>query len=351
VSKKFTPIADLSTRNLRINAFAAMRAGAALRAYHYSPGDLGPPEIEIAITHCGVCHSDLHLIDNDWGVSSYPLVPGHEIVGVMTRAGSKVVGMRAGQRVGVGWLAGSCMSCDQCLGGKENLCAQARPTCVGRDGGYASHVRVDVRFAAPVPDSLPSEGAAPLLCGGITVFAPLSRRGLGENSRVGVVGLGGLGHLAVQYAKAMGFAVTVFSTTAGKENEAHRFGADRFVNSSRAGLLAVEKNTCDFILSTVPVDLPWAQYLSILRPNGALCIVGASPGEVRVPAVALLDGQKSIGGSAVGSNAEIKEMFHFSAKHAIIPMTEHYPMREVNEVLERLRKNRVRYRAVLVNES
>lgn len=328
-----------------------MRAGEALRPYRYAPGELEPSEVEIAITHCGICHSDLHLIENDWGVSSFPLVPGHEIVGRVTRAGSEAARVRVGQRVGVGWLAGSCMSCDACRGGNENLCAQALPTCVGRAGGYASHVRIDARFAAPIPDSLPSEVAAPLLCAGITVFAPLSRRGLNGNSRVGVVGLGGLGHLAVQYARAMGCAVTVFSTTAGKEDQARRFGADRFVNTTRGDSLAPEKNTCDFILATVPVGPPWAEYVNILRPNGALCIVGASPGEVSVPVFPLIEGQKSIGGSAIGSNAEITSMFRFSAQHAIAPMTELYAMREINEVLDRLKKNLVRYRAVLVNES
>jgi uncharacterized zinc-type alcohol dehydrogenase-like protein len=337
--------------DLRIDAFAAMRAGEALRPYQFSPGALKSTEVEIAVTHCGMCHSDLHLIDNDWGVSSYPLVPGHEIIGTVTRAGGEATAMRSGERVGVGWLAGSCMRCDQCRGGNENLCFLTRPTCVGREGGYASHVRVDARFAAVIPESLSSESAAPLLCAGITVFAPLSRRGLTNNSRVGVVGLGGLGHLAVQYACAMGCAVTVFSTTSEKEQEARRFGADRFIDVSRSGSLARAKNTCDFILATVPAKLPWAEYVGVLRPNGALCIVGASPGEIAVPAIALLDGQKSIEGSAVGSNAEMSEMFRFSAKHAIMPMTEVYPMAEVNEVLDRLRQNRVRYRAVLANES
>jgi uncharacterized zinc-type alcohol dehydrogenase-like protein len=340
-----------STDDSRINAFAAPGAGEVLRPYQYSLGTLRPTDVDIAVTHCGICRSDLHLIDNDWGVSTYPLVPGHEIIGTVTQAGSEAAEMRAGQRVGVGWLAGSCMSCDQCRDGNENLCFQARPTCVGRAGGYAGHVRVDARFAAVIPDGLSSESAAPLLCAGITVFGPLNRRGLKSDSRVGVVGLGGLGHLAVQYAGAMGCGVTVFSTSAGKEKEARRFGANRFVDTSRSGPLASAKNTCDFVLATVPVDLPRAEYLNVLRPNGALRIVGASPGEVRVPVIALLDGQKSIGGSAVGSNAEIREMFRFSAKYAIMPMTEPYPMKEVNQALNRLRQNRVRYRAVLVNES
>ena len=340
-----------TTEDLSIDAFAAQRACSTLQPHRYSAGVLLPAEVDIAISHCGVCHSDLHLIDNDWGVSTHPLVPGHEIIGTIIRAGEQAAGLRLGQRVGVGWLAGSCMGCEQCREGNENLCAQPRPTCVGRHGGYARRVRVDARFASPIPDSLPSESAAPLLCAGITVFAPLSRRGPKKNSRVGVVGLGGLGHLAVQFARAMGCAVTIFSSTASKEKESRDFGADHFVDLSRQGALAAEKSTCDFILVTVPVDLPWGQYVNVLKPNGALCIVGASPGELRVPLFGLLEGQKSIGGSAIGSNAEIREMFHFSAKHAIMPMTEVYPMKDVNNVLTRLRQNRVRYRAVLANES
>ncbi|MGH7796550.1 MAG: NAD(P)-dependent alcohol dehydrogenase [Candidatus Binatia bacterium] len=334
---------------LRIHAHAAPAAGEALRPYDYVPAELGAHEVEIAVTHCGICHSDLHLIDNDWGVSAYPLVPGHEIVGTVVHAGSEAAGLDIGQRIGVGWLAGSCMVCEQCRGANENLCRQARPTCVGRHGGYATHVRVDARFAAPLPDALLSEYGAPLLCAGITVFAPLSRRGLKPGARVGVVGLGGLGHLAVQYASAMGSAVTVFSSTADKQDEARRFGADQFVNVSRRGALAGEANTCDLIVATVPADLPWADYVSALKPNGLLCIVGVSPGEVRMPALGLIEGQKTIGGSAIGSNAEIRAMFQFSVEHAIMPVIELYAMKDVNKALERLRQNQVRYRAVLVN--
>lgn len=333
-----------------IDAFAAMRQGAALRPYRYARDDLGPCDVAIAITHCGICHSDVHLLDNDWNVTSYPFVPGHEIVGTIIATGSEVARSRIGERVGIGWLAGSCMECPQCLGGNENLCRQSRATCVGRHGGYATEVCADGRFAVPIPDALPSEYAAPLLCAGITVFAPLHRAGLKSNSRVGVVGLGGLGHLAVQYAKAMGSAVTVFSTTAAKAEEAHRIGADRFVTLDRRNSTVAEAGTCDLILATAPVDLPWVEYLRALKPNGGLCIVGAAPGEIKIPAVELIDGQKNICGSAVGSNHEIREMFQFSVQHGITPTIELYPMKEVNRALERLRKNRMRFRAVLVNE-
>jgi len=329
--------------------FAALRPGAELAPYSFDRAAPASTEVEIAVTHCGICHSDLHLVDNDWAVSVYPFVPGHEIVGTVLRTGADVSGLRVGQRVGTGWLAGSCMSCEQCAEGNENLCRAARPTCVGRNGGFAESVRVDARFAAPIPEAIASELAAPLFCAGITVFAPL-RRYVKENSRVGVIGLGGLGHLAVRYAQAMGCAVTVFSMTADKEQSARAFGADRFVEAGRPDALAAAAATCDFILSTVPVSLPWGEYVDVLKPDGQLCLVGASPGDVQVPAIALIDGQKSIGGSAIGSNAEIRAMLEFSAAHGIFPQVELFPMAQVNEAVARLRKNSVRYRAVLANE-
>jgi uncharacterized zinc-type alcohol dehydrogenase-like protein len=331
-----------------IHAYAALRAGAPLEPYQFAANSLAPLDVEIAVSHCGICHSDLHLIDNDWGVSSFPLVPGHEIVGVVTRIGAAVSHLSVGQRVGARWLAGSCMSCEQCLSGNENLCRRSQPTCIARPGGYASHLRVDSRFATAIPDSLPSELAAPLLCAGITVFAPLKRQMLKPTSRVGVIGLGGLGHFAAQFAKAMGFAVTVFSTSAQKQDEAYGFGADRFVDSSARGALSDAAGSCDMILTTVPVDLSWPEYLNLLKPNGHLCIVGASPGEVRVPAFALIDGQKSIGGSAVGSNGEVIDMLQFAAAHKIAPRIEAFALKDVNDALARLRQNQMRYRAVLV---
>lgn len=331
-----------------IRGFVALRPGAALEPRFIDRAAPAPTEIEVAVSHCGICHSDLHLIDNDWGVSVYPFVPGHEIVGTVVRAGAEVSCLRIGQRVGIGWLAGSCMSCEQCAEGNENLCSAPQPTCVGRNGGFAESVRVDRRFAAPIPEALPSEFAAPLFCAGISVFAPLCRY-VKENSRVGVIGVGGLGHLAIRYARAMGCAVTVFSRTPDKEQGARDFGADRFIDASRPEALAAAVATCDFILSTVPVSLPWTEYVNVLKPNGRLCLVGASPGDIQVPATALLDGQKSIGGSAIGSNAEIRAMLDFSAEHGILPQVELFPMAEVNQALARLRENNVRYRAVLAN--
>lgn len=336
-------------RRAAVCAYAAMRAGAALEPYAYASPELGAMDVDIEISHSGICHSDLHLIDNDWGVSSYPLVPGHEIVGTVSRVGTAVAELREGQRVGVGWLAGACLECAQCRRGEENLCRQAQPTCVGREGGYATRIRVDSRFAVVIPDSLSSEAAAPLLCAGITVFAPLRRAALKTEAFLGVIGIGGLGHLAIQYGKAMGCRVIAFSGSAAKAAEAQRFGAERFVVTSKRGALDAEAGSCDFLLSTVPADLPWTAYLNLLKPNGSLCIVGASPGEFKVPVVALIDGQKNVGGSAVGSNAEMRAMLKFSAEHNIAPMVELFEMKDVNRALDRLRGNHLRYRAVLTN--
>jgi uncharacterized zinc-type alcohol dehydrogenase-like protein len=339
-----------TTKQEKISAYAAIGVGQALQSYEYIPKELGSLEIEIAISHCGICHSDLHLIKNDWSVSLYPLVPGHEIIGTVARIGSAVGNLRVGQRVGVGWFAGACFECEMCRLGEENLCAAAQATCVGREGGYATRVRVDFRFAFLIPDSLPSEYAAPLLCAGITVFAPLHRHGLNKATRLGVVGIGGLGHLALQYGHTMGCHVTAFSSSAAKAEEAKRLGADEFVDTSPKGAVAGRANTCDFLLSTVPADLPWGDYVNVLRPNGRLCIVGAPANDLKLSAFPLIVGQKSVVGITVGSNSEMRQMLAFSAQHNVRPQIEMFSMPEVNQALERLRQNQLRYRAVLANQ-
>ncbi len=203
-----------------INGYAAHAAGAELLPYKYAPGTLKPTDVEIQISHCGICHSDIHLINNDWGISEFPFIPGHEIVGKISAVGSEVTTLSMGQRVGLGWQSNSCGVCEWCLQGKENLCAQSQGTAVHRNGGYADAVRANARFVIPIPEKLESENAAPLLCGGITVYNPIRTHGVNPSSRVGVVGIGGLGHLAVQFARAFGAEVTAFSTSASKEAEA-----------------------------------------------------------------------------------------------------------------------------------
>ena len=221
----------------QIHGLAVHAAGAQLLAYKYGVEDLAPNDVEIKISHCGVCHSDVHLIDNDWGLSKYPFIPGHEIVGVVTEVGSEVRDRKPGERVGVGWQANSCGICEWCRQGNEHLCAKSQPTCVGRNGGYADAIRVNSRFAIPVPEVLESENVAPLLCGGITVYAPLRNHDVRPSSRVGVVGIGGLGHIGLQFAKAFGAEVTAFSTSKDKEPEAKSLGAHHFVNTRDTGAL------------------------------------------------------------------------------------------------------------------
>ena len=209
----------------QIQGLAAHAAGAELLSFRYDPGKLGAHEVEIAITHCGICHSDLHLIANDWGISQYPFIPGHEIIGKVTAVGSEVKSLEVGQRVGLGWQSNSCGHCEWCLKGQENLCPEAEATCVHRNGGYADRVRANDRFVVPIPDALDSEHAAPLLCAGITVYNPMRINGINPSSRVGVVGIGGLGHLAIQFARVFGAEVTAFSTSPAKEKEARALGA------------------------------------------------------------------------------------------------------------------------------
>ena len=333
-----------------IAAYAAFGVGQPMQPYRYVPRELGPNDVEIAVSHCGMCHTDLHLTNNDFGISTYPFVPGHEIVGHVSQLGSAARGVTLGQRVGVGWLASACFACDQCDVGKDNVCLNGQPTCVGHEGGYATHVRVDARFAFPIPESLSSAEAAPLFCGGITVFAPLIRHATGK-SRVGVIGIGGLGHLALQYARALGCHVTAFSTTPRKAAEARRFGADEFVDTSRVGELQARARTCDVLLSTASTDIPWNDYLALLRPGGTLCILGVPQREVQFAALPLILAGQSIVMSPVGSRSEIKAMLEFSARHGIVPQVEVFPMHQVNDVVQRLATNQLRYRAVLANPS
>jgi uncharacterized zinc-type alcohol dehydrogenase-like protein len=263
--------------------------------------------------------------------------------------GSLVTNVKVGQRVGVGWQAGSCLECEWCMTGNENIFRSSIGTCKGRYGGFADKLRVDGRFAHVIPDKLSSENAAPLLCAGITVYSPLRHFGVTSASRVGVIGIGGLGHLGIQYANAFGCEVTAFSTSADKEAEAREFGASRFINSDDPDQLKAARNSLDFILCTVNVNLNFRQYLQILRPNGMLCLVGAIPDDIQIPVGVLISGQKSVRGGSIGGRATMREMLEFSARHHIVAKTECVPMSDINAALDRVRQNKARYRIVLVN--
>jgi uncharacterized zinc-type alcohol dehydrogenase-like protein len=333
----------------QIQGLAVHAAGAELLPYRYDPGKLGPREVEIAITHCGICHSDLHLISNDWGISHYPFIPGHEIVGSVAAVGDEVRSLEVGQRVGLGWQSNSCGECEWCSQGMENLCPKAEGTCVHRHGGYAERVRANARFVIPIPEALESECAAPLLCGGITVYNPLRTHGVNPSSRVGIVGIGGLGHIAIQFARVFGAEVTAFSTSAGKEEEVRALGAHRFVNSRESKALKEVAGSLDFILSTVNADQDWGTFVQALRPTGTLCFVGVPPSPVAVHAFPLISGLRSITGNPTGSPYRIREMLDVAARHGVKAQTERFPMARANEAIEKVKKNKVRYRAVLAN--
>ncbi len=330
----------------RVDAYAAFEAGASLAPFDYEPAALGPHEVEIEITHCGICHSDLHLIDNDWRTSQFPLVPGHEVVGKVAAKGSLVTHLDLGERVGVGWQAGSCLVCEWCERGDENLCANIVETCVGRYGGFAESLRVDSRFAFSIPDGLSSEAAAPLLCGGVTVYSPL-RTHARPQSRVGVVGIGGLGHLAIRFARAFGCEVTAFSSTPAKEEEARAHGAHHFVSSVDDAALKAQRESLDLIIVTVHQSLNWNRYVSALRPRGVLSFVGALAEPVAVPTGMLMARSRSVTSSPVGGRAAMREMLSFAARHGVGAQVETLPMSQVNTALERLRRNDVLYRFVL----
>jgi uncharacterized zinc-type alcohol dehydrogenase-like protein len=331
------------------HAYAAHEPAGKLTPFEYDPGDLGPGQVEIDVLSCGICHSDLSMLDNHWEMAAFPLVPGHEVVGRVAAIGDGVTNVKIGDTVGLGWYSGSCLGCQQCMSGDHNLCADAEGTIVGRHGGFGDIVRCQAEWAIPLPDGVDLAKAGPLFCGGITVFNPIVQFDVRPTDRVGVIGIGGLGHLAVQFLAKWGCDVTAFTSTNAKADEAHQLGAHRVVNSRDPAQLESVASSLDFILSTVNVDLDWSSFLAALGPRGRLHSVGAVPSPIPVPAFGIIPGQKSVSGSPLGSPATIATMLEFCARHEIEAVTEHFPMSEVNEALDHLRSGKARYRIVLDN--
>jgi uncharacterized zinc-type alcohol dehydrogenase-like protein len=329
-----------------IHAYAAPGAAKPLKPFEYSPSTLNDDEVEISIECCGLCHSDLHVINDDWKNSKYPLVPGHEIIGKITRKGKNVQNLEPGQRVGIGWQCGACLICEFCVRGEETVCQAKVRTCVDRHGGFADKILVDYHFVYPIPDSLNSAAAAPLLCAGITVYSPFKLYNIQAPQSVAIIGIGGLGHLALQFARAFGCEVTAISTSPDKEQEARKFGAHHFLS-----LRDIKKgfNSFDFVLSTVNADLDGAMLAMLLRPKGKLCFVGLPPTDIQIPVRLLVSGNRSICGSGTGSRTHMTEMLQFSARHKIEAQVEVMPMQQINQALDRLKANKARYRIVLTN--
>ena len=336
-----------NTESSPFNGWAATAAGAPLERYSYDPGALGEEDVEVAVEYCGVCHSDQSLIDNDWGISRYPFVPGHEVGGKIVRMGPQVRGLKMGQRVGIGWYKGSCMHCSSCMEGSHQLCRTVKPTIVGSNGGFANRVRAHWAWAIALPDSLDPSLAGPLFCAGSTVFSPLLEFGVKPTDRVGVVGIGGLGHLALRFLNAWGCEVTAFTSSLNKQDEAKRLGAHNVVASTDSSALKAIAGTLDFLLISANADLDWPAMLATLRGNGRLHFVGIVPSAIPVHVFDLIPQQKSLSASPVGSPGTMATMLEFCARHQILPQVEMFPMSKVNEAVDHLRSGKARYRVVL----
>ena len=334
-----------------INAYAAKKPGGKLEKFEYDPGELASHDVEIDVESCGICHSDLSMLDNEWGISEYPFVPGHEVVGTINAVGEHVTSLKVGQRVGLGWHAGYCNSCGTCESGDQNLCPNATMTIGGRHGGFADKVRAQATAVVPIPDGVDPQSAGPLFCGGITVFNPLVQFDIKPTSVVGVVGIGGLGHLALQFLNAWGCKVVAFTSSESKKKEALELGAHDTLNSRDEDELKAAAGKFDLIISTVNVKLDWNLYLSTLAPKGRLHFVGATLEPLDIGAFNLIGGQRSVSGSPVGSPATIKTMLDFAALHDIAPVTETFKFDDVNEAVQRLRDGKAHYRVVLTKQA
>jgi cinnamyl-alcohol dehydrogenase len=338
-----------------VQGYAARDTSGHLTPFKFTRTPRGPGDVTFKVLFCGICHSDLHQMRNEWMTSKYPMVPGHEIIGTVTEVGSAVTNFKIGDTVGVGCMVSSCLKCDSCEKGLENYCEKivwtynsVYPDGAVTQGGYSTIMMADQRFVLHIPENLPKDAAAPLLCAGITVWSPMQYFGMNvKGARFGVVGLGGLGHMAVQFGKAFGMHVTIFSTSPKKEKEAREIlGADDFVVSKDAEAMKAKAKSIDFIIDTVSAKHPMDDYLSLLKTNGKICLVGL-PSSMEITPVQLTAGRRLVAGSTIGGIKETAEMLEFCGKNNITCMVETLPISECNKALERLEKNDVKYRFVL----
>ncbi|KAG0460766.1 hypothetical protein HPP92_021063 [Vanilla planifolia] len=340
-----------------VKGWAARNSTGKITPFVFKRRENGPEDVTIKILFCGICHTDLHNARNDWGVTTYPVVPGHEITGVVIKVGERVSEFKLGDRVGVGCLAASCLKCDSCLASEENYCDDMQLTYGGvywdgsfTYGGYSTMIVSHRRFVVRIPDGLPLDAAAPLLCAGITMFSPMRQHGMlnRPGSRLGIVGLGGLGHVGVKLGKAFGLRVTVISTSASKEEEAlRRLGADDFIVSTNNEQLEAARKSMDFILDTVSAQHPIGSLLKLLKVGGTLVLVGVAEKPLPLPSFPLLEARRKVVGSLIGGMRETQEMMDLCGKHNITCDVEVVKAEQINEAMERLAKNDVRYRFVI----
>ena len=334
----------------KIKAYASAAKGEKLKPYEFDPGPLGYDEVEIDVKYCGICHSDLAMLENNWGMTAYPFVGGHEVVGNVIGIGDHVKDVKEGERVGLGWYARSCLSCRQCMSGNHNLCPGVQPTIIGRHGGFANRVRCQWAWAVPVPEHIDVTKAGPLFCGGITTFNPIVQFDVKPTNRVGVIGIGGLGHLALQFLNKWGCEVIAFTTSESKRTEAKKMGAHQVVNSKEPEQLKQIAASLDFLMVTADAAMAWKPFLDALAPKGRLHFVGAVGEPMGIAPVQLLGRQNSISGSPLGSPATTGLMLDFCGRHSIAPVTENFKMSQINEAFDHLRAGKARYRIVLEND-
>lgn len=337
-------------------AWGATASDSALEPLTIERRDLRDEDVAIDIAYCGVCHSDLHVARNDWGRSTYPFVPGHEITGTVRAVGKGVTRFKPGDRVAIGTVVDSCRKCDSCDDGEENYCREGvTGTYNAKDridgsptyGGYSASIVVAEPYVLRLPDSLDMAAAAPLLCAGITTYSPLRNWKVGPGSRVGVIGLGGLGHMGVKFAKALGAEVTMITTSPSKGADATRLGADHVLLSTDRAAMKAATRSFDFLLDTIPVQHDVTPYLMLLDRKGTLCLVGMIDMMAPFHSGLLLGGQKAVAGSGVGGIAQTQEMLDFCAQHGVLPEVEMIRMGEINQAFERMEKADVKYRFVI----
>jgi uncharacterized zinc-type alcohol dehydrogenase-like protein len=341
---------------LRTYGYATGGPTSSLEPFSFERREPGPHDVLIDIAFCGICHSDIHQARDEWGGSIYPMVPGHEIAGVVASVGAEVAKFKPGDRVGVGCFVDSCRRCDYCREGLEQFCVE-RPTLtyngLERDGvtptmgGYSTKIVVDENYVVRIPDGLPLDGAAPLLCAGITLYSPLRHWGAGPGKKVAIVGLGGLGHMGVKLAHALGAEVTVLSHSLNKRDDALRLGADHYHATSDPETMEKLKKTFDLIVNTVSAEIDWNQYLELLKVDGTMVVVGVPENRVPVGAGPLVVGRRSLSGSMIGGIAETQEMLDFCGEHGIASEIEVIPIQRVNDAYERVVASDVRYRFVI----
>ena len=336
--------------------YAALTSKAPLVPFSFERREPRDNDVAIDIKYCGICHSDIHQVRDEWGGSQFPMVPGHEIAGVVTRVGSKVTKFKVGDQVGVGCMVDSCRHCDQCHSGLEQFCAEGMTgtyNSLERDGksstqgGYSNHIVVDQNYVLMIPKNLQLDAAAPLLCAGITLYSPLKHWGAGPGKKVAIVGLGGLGHMGVKIAHALGAEVTVLSHSMKKVDDAKRLGADHFYATSNPDTFQKLAGSFDLIINTVSAGIDWNQFLSLLKVDGTMVVVGVPENQVPVSAFSLVMGRRSLAGSLIGGIKETQEMLDFCGKHNIGRDIEMIPIQKVNEAYERVLKSDVRYRFVI----